>query len=89
MFAFVKSVFSEEGQGSYSRCASAAITLSVIGWISHVVFKTHAIPDLTGPSAFITAGVGSHYLVNKAPDIIDSVKGNGHDSQHDQQQQHA
>lgn len=76
MFSFLKSVFSEDGQGSYSRSVGGLIALATVTWITYVVFKTKAIPDLSGPTVFFTAGSGSHYLVNKAGDIVDSFKGN-------------
>jgi hypothetical protein len=74
-FSFMKSVLSEDGQGSYSRTAAMAIVLASIGWVSHVVWKTHALPDLTGVSAFVCSTVGFHYGVNKASDIIGAIKG--------------
>lgn len=76
MFAFLKSVFSENGQGSYSRSVGGLIALSTVVWITYVVFKTHAVPDLTGPTMFFTVGSGTHYATNKASEIIDAFKGN-------------
>jgi hypothetical protein len=73
-FRFVSSVFSEDGEGSYSRCAAGAIVLGTIGWISHVVWRTHAIPDLTGPTTFLTVGASAHYGLNRASDIITALK---------------
>jgi hypothetical protein len=73
MLDFVKQVFSENGQGSYSRSASGIIVASVIAWVSYVVFRSHTIPDLTGPAAFLTTGVGVHYGTNKAPDILTAI----------------
>lgn len=75
MFTFLKSVFSEEGEGSYSRCASGALVLATIVWVSHVVLKTHALPDLTGPSAFIVTSVGTHYGINKGASLLTTLKG--------------
>ena len=74
MLAFLKSVFSEDGQGSYSRIASAVITLTVLSWVTHVVWRTHVVPDLTGALAFLTGGVGVHYGVNKFNDVVDTYK---------------
>lgn len=74
-FGFVRSVFSEDGQGSYSRCAAGAIVIATIAWITHVVWKTGALPELTGPAAFVTTCAGSHYLINKGADLISAVKG--------------
>lgn len=75
-FSFLREVFSEDGEGSYSRCAAGAIVAATIAWVSHVVWKTGALPDLTGPSAFIVTTVTAHYGVNKASDIISAFKGN-------------
>jgi len=75
-FGFLRSVFSEQGQGSYSRCAAGAIVLATLGWVTHVVWRTHALPDLTGPAAFIATGHASTYGINKASDIIGAFKGN-------------
>jgi hypothetical protein len=74
-FSFIRSVFSEGGEGSYSRVAAGAIVVATIVWVSHVVWHTHAMPDLTGPAAFLTVGSGTHYGLNKAPDIIAAFKG--------------
>ncbi len=68
--SFLREVFSEDGQGSYSRLAAGAIVLSVLSWVTYLVFKNHAIPDLTGPSWFLVTGTGIHYGTNKAPDIM-------------------
>lgn len=84
-FAFVRSVFSEGGEGSYSRVAAGAIVVATVAWVSHVVWHTHAIPDLTGPSAFLTVGAGTHYGLNKASDIISAIKGQNNDSQNNHQ----
>lgn len=72
--AFVKEVLSDSGQPSYSRCASAFIVLSVVGWVTYALLKAHAIPDLQGPAWFLSTGVGVHYGSNKMPDIIASFK---------------
>jgi hypothetical protein len=74
MLTFIKSAFSENGEGSYSRIASGVIVLATLGWVSHVVFKTHALPDLTGALAFMTGGVTAHYGVNKFNDYINDYK---------------
>ena len=72
---FVKSVFSEsDGSGSFSRVAGFCVVIATIGWITHVVIHAHAVPDLTGASAFVTTGVGTLYGLNKAEAIIGAVK---------------
>ncbi len=76
MFVFLKSVFSETGDGSYSRVIGGLIVLATIGWVSYVVFKSHAIPDLSGPTTFITVSSGAHYVTNKITATISDIKGN-------------
>ncbi len=73
--AFVKSVFSDAGQGSSSRVLSGAVVFATLGWVSYVVFKTKTIPDLGGPSMFMASGVGICYGTNKAADMISAFKG--------------
>jgi hypothetical protein len=73
--SFLKSVLSEDGQGSYSRTASLIIVISTVAWITFLVVKNHAMPDMAGPASFLTTGVGIHYGTNKASDIIASWKG--------------
>ena len=63
---FLKGVFSEsDGTPSYGRLSSGAITLFTCAWVTHVVLKTHAIPDLGGPAMFVGVGSGAQYGVNK------------------------
>jgi hypothetical protein len=75
LFQFIKSVFSEEGEGSYSRCSAGCIVMGTLVWVSYVVWKNHSIPDLTGPATFLTSGTACTYGVNKASDIIGAIKG--------------
>jgi hypothetical protein len=68
--AFIKSVFSDGGNGSFSRCGAAVIIGATISWVSYLVLKNHAIPDLQGPTWFMSSGVGMLYGTNKASDLI-------------------
>lgn len=72
---FLREVFSEGGQGSFSRVAQGVIVLSVVGWVWYLVVKNHALPDLGGPSLFIGTGAAGHYGINKASDIVASFRG--------------
>jgi hypothetical protein len=74
MINFIKNVFSEDGQGSYSRVFSGLITFSVLSWITFVVYKIHLIPDLSGATMFLASAVGVHYGVNKVNDMIKDSK---------------
>lgn len=71
MFGFLKSVLSEaDGSGSFARVASGIAVLASIGWVTHIVLKTHTIPPLTDLTIFNT----SIYGINKIPTIL---KGTG------------
>lgn len=78
--SFLKTVLSEDGQGSYSRFAGFMIVLATLVWVTYLVIKNKVMPDLTGPTAFITVSSGSHYLTNKASSIISSITGKNTDS---------
>jgi hypothetical protein len=73
--AFAKSVFSDGGAGSLSRCGSGFILVSTVGWVSYLVIKNGTMPDLTGPAIFMTAGVGSLYGTNKLPEMLSAARG--------------
>ena len=65
LFAYLKSAVSEaDGKGSLTRLGAAGGVLSAIVWVSYVVFKTHALPDLTGASLWLGASF-SGYGMNK------------------------
>lgn len=81
LFRFLRSVLSEpDGTGSWSRCGSLLIVLCTLGWITHVVWRTHAIPDLGGATAFMTTGAGTMYATNKASSIVSAFTGKGKDA---------
>ena len=68
---FAKEALSESnGTGSFSRASAAAIVLSVLGWVWYIVLTTHAIPDLAGPTLFITGGSGATYGANKLASVV-------------------
>jgi hypothetical protein len=80
LFKFFRSVLSEsDGTGSWSRCGSLLIVLFTLGWVTHVVCKTHAIPDLGGATGFMTVGTGALYGTNKLSSIVSAVTGKGKD----------
>lgn len=55
---FIKSIFSDNGNGSWSRVGSFIALLSVIGWGSWVTYKTTVIPPLEGPTFFVVSLYG-------------------------------
>jgi hypothetical protein len=80
LFGFLRSVFSEaDGTGSWSRIGSLLIVLATLGWVTHVVWRTHSIPDLGGATAFLTAGAGTMYGTNKLGSIMSAITGKGKD----------
>lgn len=69
--SWLREVFSEDGQGSFSRVAAAFHTSAVLGWGFQFVHFHHVIPDpvtLTAMSAFAVAP----YAANKAAGAISS-----------------
>lgn len=73
---FIKSIFSEDGVvGSSSRVLSAAIVFSTLGWVTYLVAKNHAMPDLAGPLTFMNTGVGTLMGINKASEVVSAFKG--------------
>jgi hypothetical protein len=70
--SWLREVFSEDGQGSFSRVAAAFHTSSVLAWGFQYVHFHHIIPDpvtLTALSAFAVAP----YAANKAASAISSL----------------
>ena len=66
IIAFLKGAISEStGEPSFGRLGATAVVISTIFWITFVVFKTHAIPDLSGPSLFLSSGTSATYGANK------------------------
>lgn len=73
---FIKNVFSDDGTPSYGRFGAGVVLFSTVAWITYLVVKNHAMPDMAGPSTFLTTGVGVHYGAAKAQGIVDALKGN-------------
>lgn len=63
----------EDGTPSYSRTGSLLLLLGVLGWVTHIVLKTHVIPDLTGVSYFFVGGTTALYGVNKGTTTLKAV----------------
>lgn len=74
ILAFFREVFSEDGQGSFSRVIQGVIVLATCSWVTYVVIRTRAIPDLSGASLFIGTGA-AHYGINKMASIVEAFKG--------------
>lgn len=74
----LREVLSEDGVGSYSRYSGAVIIVSTIFWITYLVFKNHALPDLDGPAIFIASGQ-TQYAANQIKGIARAMKGGNPD----------
>jgi hypothetical protein len=72
--SFWRSAFSEPGGTvSLARIATAFTVLGSLIWITHIVFQTHQIPELTGISLFNA----TLYGLNKASAAGTAIWGNG------------
>jgi hypothetical protein len=56
------------GGMSWGRCAATATVIASICWVTYLLVRTHAMPDLTGPMTF---GL-SPYVANKAITTVQS-----------------
>lgn len=66
VFQFLKQSLSEpQGDASFSRISAGIIISFVLMWVTYLVFKTHAMPDLAGPTLFLTGGATATYGTNK------------------------
>ena len=74
MFKFLREVFSDDGQGSFSRVSEGVIVLAVVSWVSFVVWKNHAIPDLTGPTMFLSTSATALYGIGKIAGAFQAAK---------------
>ena len=70
---WIKSLFSASNDSSYSRVASAVCVVGSIAWVTHIVFKTHSLPDFSGLSLFN----GSIYGMGKINETIQKMTGPG------------
>ncbi len=74
MINFIQALFSDDSKPDIGAVCTMLTTLSVLLWVSHVVWHTHSIPDLTGPATFVGVGAASHYGVNKVNDVVSAWK---------------
>lgn len=62
---FLKSTFSEaDGSASASRVLGGACVVSTLGWVTYLVLKNGALPELSGAALFVGSGF-SGYGMNK------------------------
>lgn len=84
---FFVSAFSEPNSTSISwgRLASTLTLISSICWVTFLLIKNHAMPDLTGPTSFGLAPYGTNKILTKAGEIWGPAPRDRDDrDQHDQ-----
>lgn len=69
----LREVLSEDGVGSYSRFSGFFIIVATVCWVTFLVIKNHAFPDMTGATAFI-AGGQAQYVANQAKRVVAAAK---------------
>lgn len=78
-FRFLKASLSEpatvegDGSASFSRIAACFIIGFVLLWVTYLVFYTHAMPDLAGPTLFMTGGASATYGANKVTTAVSNM----------------
>lgn len=70
-FEYLKDLFSEKSTASFGRVGAGVALVSTIGWVSWVVYKTNALPELGGVSLFI----GTLYGLSKAGSVAQAFSG--------------
>ena len=71
MKTYLRQLFSESGEASFSRVGSFLALISSLAWLSYIVWKTHAVPGVEGLTVFIS----SLYALGKAGETIQKVMG--------------
>ncbi len=72
MRAFLRQLFSESGEASYSRVGSFLALVFTILWVTYLVWKNRALPPLEGLALLI----GTPYGLGKAGETVQRVLGN-------------
>lgn len=54
-----------DGKLSLSRVSSGSIVFATLGWVTYLVIKNAALPDLTGPAVLVGGGGAAHYGIGK------------------------
>jgi len=72
MGTYLRQLFSESGEASFSRLGSSLALCFACGWVTYIVWRTRALPGLEGLTLFI----GTLYGLGKAGETIQrAVKG--------------
>lgn|GEM_PF-1606234 len=62
---FWKGVFSEaDGTPSFSRVATGFLVCFAAGWVTHLVWHNHALPEFAGLALFIGTLYGANQIRN-------------------------
>ncbi len=62
---YMKAIFSHYGEPSFGRFGAGVVLLMTHAWVTYLVLKNGALPDMGGPSAFLASGVGTCYGITK------------------------
>lgn len=68
---FWRGVFSDSGQPSFSRVATGFIVAFSAGWVTHIVWRSHTLPDMSGLCLFI----GTLYGLNRVTTAFGKTNG--------------
>ncbi|MBZ5516454.1 MAG: hypothetical protein LAN62_16705 [Acidobacteriia bacterium] len=71
MRQFLRQLFSEGGEASFSRVGTLIALACACAWVSRIVWKTGALPALEGLTVFIA----SLYGLGKAGETVQRVLG--------------
>jgi hypothetical protein len=72
ILAFLKKAFSEaNGSASATRVLAGTVVMATLSWVTYIVLRTHALPDLSGASLFVGSGF-SGYGMNKIANAVET-----------------
>jgi len=71
MTKFLHHLFSESGEASFSRIGSFLSLVFSCGWVSYIVWRTHALPGLEG----LTFYIASLYGLGKTGETVQRLLG--------------
>jgi len=68
--AFISGVFSDGGNPSFSRVATAVVLIACIWWDTYFLYKTRTLPDFGGQIAFVSLIYGLNVAGSTASNIF-------------------
>lgn len=58
-------IFSDpEGNAEFGAVLSLLAFLAALGWVTYLVYRNHQLPDLGGPTMFVSGTFGLHKITN-------------------------